>query len=586
LPKQTAHRDLKGSQVEIDQDQFEVVEQRADYIPAAQLIDGTATADLLNRVHHALMAKGTTLIVGPRGCGKTHMMRYTSVVCQDSKDLPFCVYVSFNRYYRLEPLTKARSNAIDLFHAWVLARIVLGVNETLSSITFPSLFQQQSLNLLEFPAPRYQSLVDKLERGLGLDDQEEEVFNSLSIERLKVLIDSAAHASGRKRSVLLLDDAALTLTPEYLQELFDIIRSIKSPTIAPKASVYPGTTEYGPRFHATQEAQILSVWLSIDDPEYSEVMGAIARQRYPEFDKIPPDASEYLKFASFGIPRAYLMMLHQYRLSSERSQQSLNRIVEEHATARVEEYRSLALKAPRFATLIRKGEEVFRTTVRALKDQNDVLENRNEKQLLIGISGAEPYPLIGRMLHLLMEAGLLFEHPKVSHGGPDRTYDRYTPHLAALLQVRAFSGKERGTSPRQVVEALKRRSTKHPLRRSLTSLIDKSELDALRLDLPPCAKCHTPRLSEGQRFCHQCGNELSDVSTFARCMSLSLTQVPGLTSWLRERIEEDLSQIKTIGDLLAHQDPGTELRKIKRVGQKRAAKVIDAVTIFVDEFLS
>jgi hypothetical protein len=29
---------------------------------------------------------------------------------------------------------------------------------------------------------------------LGLGDQEEEVFNSLSIERLKVLIDSAAHA--------------------------------------------------------------------------------------------------------------------------------------------------------------------------------------------------------------------------------------------------------------------------------------------------------------------------------------------------------------------------------------------------------
>src|SRR6185369_16579153 len=91
------------------------LEQRADYIPYEELRSGTATGDFFDKIHIALTERGTRLIVGPRGCGKTHMMRYTWVTCRDDKFAPFCVYVSFNRYYRLEPLLKSRANAIDLF---------------------------------------------------------------------------------------------------------------------------------------------------------------------------------------------------------------------------------------------------------------------------------------------------------------------------------------------------------------------------------------------------------------------------------------------------------------------------------------
>lgn len=573
-----------ASEIHLDEaKQLGLFEQRADYIPLDDLLTGTATADLLNRVHDALVARGTKLIVGPRGCGKTHMMRYTWVICQKARDQPFCVYVSFNRYYRLEPLTNLRTNALDLFHGWALARIVLGLFETLDALASQPVDHLGRL----LPRNRYQDLVSRLERSMQLSEEETDVFNSLSVEWVRGLIEENSRVAGRKRAVLFFDDAALTLTPEYLVELFEIIRTIKSAYLSPKASVYPGTTEYGPRFHPTQEADIIPVWLSVEDPEYFQVMDGIAARRYPEGNSIPKEVSDYLKFAAFGIPRAYLSMLHQFHVAEGGNQQAiLNRIIQEHAEARTAEYKSLSVKAPRFKSLIEVGYALLRKLIGLLRDQNEALLQSDEKQLMIGISGLTESPLAKRMFNLLVEAGLLYEHQSVSHGGPGRTYDRYTPHVALLLEQRTFSARERGTSLKQLVERLKQKPAKHPLRRTLGTLLSSDELLMLRLDLPPCSRCHTPRFNDAQRFCHNCGTELTDASTFVECMKFSISDVPGLTPWQKSKISTELPTLKTIGDLLSHSDPGAELRKIRQVGQKRATNVILAVTQYVDEFLS
>jgi hypothetical protein len=442
-----------------------------------------------------------------------------------------------------------------------------------------------SAELIEFDLSALKVLISKLERSQTLNSNEELLVSELSIDRVGEAITRAAEVCGRKRSILLLDDAALTLTPEYLIEFFDIVRAIKTPYISPKASVYPGTTEYGPRFHATQEGDLVPLWLSVEDGSYSTVMGAIAQLRFEGFNKIPTEVSEYLKYASFGIPRAYLRMLSEFdRGGFTTTQQGLNQIIQSHVSARLDEYKSLAVKAPKLATLISKGEAVFRYFVNELKAANRDSLSRREKQLIVGVTGMESSVMVARLFDLLVEAGLLFKHPHVSHG-PDRSYERYTPHLAALFEARAFSV-EKGSSPRQVVDAMRLRNSKHPLRRSVPSLQAVGEITDLKFDLPPCAKCATSRVTEGQRFCHNCGSELIDASTFSNCMALLLSDIPGLTQWQRERIKSELPQLKTIGDLLAHQDPGTELRKIHRVGQRRATRILEVVEGYVEEFLS
>ena len=54
------------------------LQQRADYIPIDELLAETSEGgELFQKVQKELTNGGLRTIVGPRGCGKTHMMRYT-----------------------------------------------------------------------------------------------------------------------------------------------------------------------------------------------------------------------------------------------------------------------------------------------------------------------------------------------------------------------------------------------------------------------------------------------------------------------------------------------------------------------------
>jgi hypothetical protein len=400
----------------------------------------------------------------------------------------------------------------------------------------------------------------------------------VSILKVIKAIERTASFYGRKRSVILFDDAALTLTPEYMQELFDVIRSIKTSTISPKASVYPGTTEYGPRFHVNHEADILSVWLPINSPDYSSVMGDIAKNRANDIYKVPDDVVEYIKYAAFGIPRAFLVMLREFRRKDfKTNQQGLNKIIQEQNRWRVSEYSSLAIKVPKFQNLIEAGDYLIEHMVSKLKKATADLKNKNEVQLIFGLNEIEN-PLEDRMLNLLVEAGMLYQHSSVSHG-EDRQYQRFTPHLSILIERKVFPG----GGIKGVVDFMRRRPTKHPVRSSLNRCLGPHG-GKLKLNMPPCRECDTPRLSEGQRFCATCGAILVDESTFERCMALDLDKVPHLTSWQKTKVKE--LKIRKIGDFLGLQDPGTELRKLHRIGSKRASHIIDGVDVYVDEFLT
>jgi hypothetical protein len=562
------------------------MEHRADHIPEDDLAASTATGDFVEEVSKVLLKNQTTLIQGPRGCGKTHMMRYAWLKCMQNIKNPMAIYVSFNRYYRLEPFLTSRVNATDLFHSWVLSLILVGLSRTLAvagNYTFNDVWENEEA----WDEQKISNLISKLERILPLSEDEEQLRISITLDRVKRIIDRSTSFLNRGRAILLLDDAALTLTPEYLIEFFEIVRSIKSSKISPKASVYPGTTEYGPRFHPTQEGGIFSVWLSVDSSAYSQTMISIARTRFESFETLPREVTELLMYAAFGIPRAYLAMLTEYhRGGVSYSQQRLNRIIQEHSEARQSEYLGLPLKAPRLNTLINSGNKVFQNCISNLTDRNIALFNGKGKQLHIGIPLSDFRPFVQRMMNLLVEAGLLYPVGQVSHGGLTRRYELYIPHLASLLHFRAFSGNEHGSSARQVVTFLSRKSLRQPLRRSLNKLLSSVEIENLQFDLPPCRKCGERRINPSQKFCHQCGSELLDGSAFAQCMAIRLDKVPVLTSWQRDQIIQQLPNLKTIGDLLALQDPGTEFRRIHRVGAVRATKMVQVVTTYVEEFLS
>lgn len=426
-----------------------------------------------------------------------------------------------------------------------------------------------------------------MERNLPLDEKNSEIAASLTIDAVQSLISNARRLLGRKYTILLMDDAALTLAPDFLMEFLDIVRSLKSIDLAPKASVYPGTTEVSYKFHEGQDSISIPVWLSVEDQNYNEVMDDIARARVPDFQSINASHIEMLRFAAFGIPRAYLTMLEEYRRGGFRSsQQAINQIIQEHLDARSAEFRSLGKKVPKIESLVIAGEKVINGIVTELKSFNESIAPKRLKQLTYGVVDSEMTSIVERMFNLLVEAGLIFDNGTVKHGTPTRIYHRFIPHTAYLLTVRALGGGGAGGTINQTVEAIAFKSAKHPVRKSLKRVVSSVDFDGLTLSLPKCSSCGTRRLTDNQRFCHSCGQQLVDASTFSLCLETLISDVPGLTTWQRDQISQHLPLLKTLRDFLAKQDPAADLLTVRGFGRRRTAKIVDVLNGFADDFLS
>ncbi len=213
---------MAKQQVEVEE-LTSFLEERADYLEENELLACTVQdGDFYKSIYAALISRGTKLIVGPRGCGKTHLMRYAWTKCKGDESLPLAIYVSFNKYFRLEPLLKSKPNAIALFNTWVLAKILIAAHEVACDIEDD---QELDLSSILFATKQdLESIVERLEQSLSPTSDLEFLVEKISVSGVTSALHSLTEWLERKRIVVLLDDAAITLTPEYLYEFFDIVR--------------------------------------------------------------------------------------------------------------------------------------------------------------------------------------------------------------------------------------------------------------------------------------------------------------------------------------------------------------------------
>ena len=166
------------------------LQQRADYIPIEDLSEETASSGaLFQRITKELSNRALRTIVGPRGCGKTHMMRFAWLSCRDNQAKPFAVFSSFQRYFRLEPLLSSNAGATQLFHSWVLARILISTRESAQAWSLTMEVVDKILEEQGFSLATLNALAGRLERSQPLDDKLNAFSDSLSMALFRLSMD-------------------------------------------------------------------------------------------------------------------------------------------------------------------------------------------------------------------------------------------------------------------------------------------------------------------------------------------------------------------------------------------------------------
>lgn len=551
---------------------------QADFIDSTNLENWNVENSHFDIIQKNLIGIGAKLIVGPRGTGKTHQMRWAFERCSKNEKMPLAIYISYSKYYSLEPFLSRAPNAVQIFHTWILSKILLACVQYIKEARKDfKIIEDDSINeksLIEFIA-----LAEK-----GIPEVKSDSFISIiSISKVISIIELLAEKFERKRVVLLMDDAAFTLTHEYMIEFFDVFRSLKTQIISPKASVYPGTTEYGPRFHLGHDAQKVECWFNMakDESSYNSFMDELFEKRFKNNSQfITKDIIDLFKYASFGVPRAFIDLLRNYKEdSSSKLQAKFNKVIDERAIFIKSEYMSLHRKIPQYKSIIETGIQLFEKIILLIKEDNRKITQG--KQLLIGIK-KESNPMLERMLLFLVEAGLLYEFKNVSHG-EDREYKIYVPHLLFLIQNRTFSKGSRGFNSKEILETLSKSPKKHAVRKTFQTLLTSTQLNSLKLNLPPCQYCNTLRLNEEQKFCTQCGRELIAQSAYELCLQTKISELP-LTNWQKEKIIKE-TDLKTVNDFITKLNPGTELQRAYGIGPKKSTKILFEIKKIVDEFL-
>ena len=197
------------------------------------------------RIIRKLVVHGPVLLQGGRGSGKSALMVAAAgrMWPKERDSSAFGLYVSL----RNMPLLDSQGRDYEKIFCELLIRTI---SETLAGCGSNVEFQGGS----EIGALQY--AIARLSEDLG------------------------------KRVVLLFDDAAHIGREAPLAEFFDIFRTLCSSTVSCKAAIYPGVTRFGTRFDVYNDASVVEIARSEDQPLFREFFADVVRARFPDLENM------------------------------------------------------------------------------------------------------------------------------------------------------------------------------------------------------------------------------------------------------------------------------------------------------------
>lgn len=537
-----------------------VFTEQAEYIDSANLENWHIEHPNEKLIMKKLCQGGAKLLTGPRGCGKTTLLLKAYNEMKHRKDV-FSVYVNFKTSLKIEPLYRKNTNGSYWFNQWLFLKIYKGILKSLRDYEIAD-----SIDLV-FNEKDIDSYINKIE--LGIVDEISTANELLSISILEDEIKKILSVRGMSSCVLLLDDAAHAFSKEQQYDFFEFFRNIKSREISPKAAIYPGVTNFSASFHVGHDAEEINVWIKVTDDDYIEFMTKLLQKRFPAeiFLQLTKDKDllNLICYSSFGIPRALLNIVHNLwkekkSVEIDCSRNSILKSIRQVNGLFMNIYKSLEEQLPIYKEFVKKGDGIYETLLESLKQYNKEKDFFNQA-VEVGIK--KPIPVeLDKVFNFLQYAGLLMYARELSRGENGR-YAIYIINYGFLIEKNVFGGRTNIKNV-ELATALKTRNMHEYKRFTVESLLGEGDIrDMFPFSLPPCPKCHTPRISADTKFCSECGEKLVTPSLFEELVKNDISKLP-LTSHRVETIKQN-STIRTIRDILMDKDH-KELRGVPQVG--------------------
>lgn len=552
-----------------------VFTEQAEYIDSANLENWHIEHPNEKLIMKKLCQGGAKLLTGPRGCGKTTLLLKAYNEMRHRKDV-FSVYVNFKTSLKIEPLYRKNTNGSYWFNQWLFLKIYKGIFKSLRDYEIAD-----SVDLV-FNEKDIDSYINKIE--LGIVDEISTVNELLSISILEHEIKKILSVRGMSSCVLLLDDAAHAFSKEQQYDFFEFFRNIKSREISPKAAIYPGVTNFSASFHVGHDAEEINVWIKVTDDDYIEFMTKLLQKRFPAeiFLQLTKDKDllNLICYSSFGIPRALLNIVHNLwkekkSVEIDCSRNSILKSIRQVNGLFMNIYKSLEEQLPIYKEFVKKGDEIYETLLESLKQYNKEKDFFNQA-VEVGIK--KPIPVeLDKVFNFLQYAGLLMYARELSRGENGR-YAIYIINYGFLIEKNVFGGRTNIKNV-ELATALKTRNMHEYKRFTVESLLGEGDIrDIFPFSLPPCPKCHTPRISADTKFCSECGEKLVTPSLFEGLVNNDISILP-LTPSRVETIKQS-SKIRTIRDILMDTDH-RELRSVPGVGPYWT----DKISSYAEEYI-
>lgn len=288
---------------------------RTEDIPEADLLKYFVETTKDRQIVDALKGRNPIVLVGSRGVGKSFLLRVAEVELRAAPDQSVHpVYVSFTKS------SLVSTSDPKQFEHWMLARLCERVVRSLKKRGLLAV-APQSISILtgggetsDEPSP-IEQIAEKFENSWQAPGQAVDLTGLPSVDDFKDAIEDICESLSIKRMAIFFDEAAHVFQPDQQRQFFTLFRDLRSPYITCNAAVYPGVTAYGDTFQPVHDATLVDLERDILSEEYVPNMREMV-EKQGDSDLLSHIARQganfaVLAYAANGNPRLLLKTLYK-----------------------------------------------------------------------------------------------------------------------------------------------------------------------------------------------------------------------------------------------------------------------------------